>query len=937
MKLRKLFVLAISMMAASAFAQQMPQLPQDPAFRMGKLDNGLTYYIRHNEWPEHMANFYIAQRVGSMQEEEHQRGLAHFLEHMAFNGTKNFNEVGIIDWCRSKGIQFGGDLNAYTSLDQTVYNINNVPTANVEVLDSCMLILKDWSNGLLLEDKEIDKERGVIHAEWAMRNNGQMRLLTNNLPFLYPNSRWGNRMPIGTMEVVDNFPYDALRTYYKKWYRPDNQAIIIIGDVDVDRTEKKIREMFSANVLEPNAAQVEKLSVADNNEPIYIVDKDKEMKSNSISVCMKHEAFPDKLKNTESYYYYSYINSLFGSMMGSRFSELSQKPECNYLGASASIGQYLFSGTKGSLDFDVSPKEGKDLEALAEATKELMRVRQHGFTPGEFQRAQSNFLSWVDKTFANREKRTNDQFGNACRDHYLDNEPLMPIEAETELWKKISSIVTLQTINDMAKQMISLSDTNLVVFEFAQDKEGRFVPTAEQLRNTFETARLAKLEPWKDDTKNEPLLAKLPKKGKVKKVTENKTLGYKEMTLSNGATVILKHTDYNPDEIQMSASAKGGSALYGDAELPNIKVIGSIANISKVGGFTRTELNKMLAGKQCGVGFSLSANHSSIGGSTSPKDVETFMQLLYLAFTNVDKDMQAYDKMMTGYRQNLPNRGLDPETAFSDSLKATVNCHNARAKALELADLDKISYDRCLQIIRERLANAANYTFTFVGNYDEKTLLPLIEQYIAALPAKKADNLQEIDNRTLFTGEKQNFFTRKMETPRPQLANVYYCDMENTLENSVLMSVADEVLSMEMLNKVREEASAAYSCGASFSLSYVAKKGYAMLSSFAPISEVSKLDMAAELMKQIVRDCAISVDADKVKKVKDNMLKSADIAFKSNRFWMSAINNWRENKIDTYTNYKKTIEGVTPEKVAAIIKRVLASGNHCEILMRPQE
>ena len=319
MKIKHFLMFVLAIMATSAFAQSMPQLTMDPATRKGKLPNGLTYYIRHNEWPEHMANFYIAQRVGSIQEEEEQRGLAHFLEHMAFNGSENFKKVGIIDWCREKGIQFGSGLNAYTGVDQTVYRVCNVPTGNIQVLDSCLLILKDWSNGLLLQDKEIDKERGVIHAEWSMRNNGQMRLLEQTLPTLYPNSRWGVRMPIGTMEVIDNFPYDVLRKYYKKWYRPDNQAIIVVGDVDVDRTEQKIKELFSSIVLQPNAAQVEKVPVADNNEPIYVVGKDKEINNNAISVFMKTEPFPMELKNTEAYYFQSYVNSLFASMIASRF------------------------------------------------------------------------------------------------------------------------------------------------------------------------------------------------------------------------------------------------------------------------------------------------------------------------------------------------------------------------------------------------------------------------------------------------------------------------------------------------------------------------------------------------------------------------------------------------------------------------------------------
>lgn len=936
MKIKHFLMFVLAMVATSAFAQSMPELPMDPATRKGKLANGLTYYIRHNEWPEHMANFYIAQRVGSIQEEEEQRGLAHFLEHMAFNGSENFKKVGIIDWCREKGIQFGSDLNAYTGVDQTVYRVCNVPTGNIQVLDSCLLILKDWSNGLLLQDKEIDKERGVIHAEWSMRNNGQMRLLEQMLPTLYPGSRWGVRMPIGTMEVVDNFPYDDLRKYYKKWYRPDNQAIIVVGDVDVDRTEQKIKELFSSIVLQPNAAQVEKVPVADNNEPIYAVGKDKEINSNSISVYMKTDPFPMELKNTAAYYFQSYVNSLFASMISSRFAELAQKPECTFLSASANIGDYILSNTKAAVGLDVSPKEGKDLEALADATKELMRVRQHGFTAGEFGRAKSDFISWVEKGYANRDKRENDRFGDACRDNYLNNEPLVDMDTEYAIWNQIDKSVTLDMVNDFVKQIISVSDTNLVVFEFAQDKEGRFVPTADQLRKTFETARAAQLDPWKDNVKNEPLIAQMPKKGKIVKTSENKSLGFKELKLSNGATVVLKKTDFKADEVSMTATANGGTALYGKEDYANIKLVDNLCGISALGNFTMNELGKALAGKNCSTGFSMSGSKTSIAGSTTPKDIETFLQLVYLQFTDVRKDMQSYEQLMTSLKQALPNRGLKPESAFSDSLRAELNSHSLRSKPLELADLDKVSYDRCLQMVKERTANAANFTFFFVGNYDEATLLPLIEQYIASLPAKKADKVTKIDTRTYFKGQKKNAFTRKMETPRPQVGNIYYCPIENNLENSVVMEVAGEVVTMEMLNQVREEMSAAYSCGAGISMSLMADKAYAMLSSSAPISEPSKLDAAAERMKKIVADAAKSVDPDKVKKVKDNMLKSADIAFKNNGFWMSALINWKEYGIDIYTNYKKTIEGVTPAKVSGMIKRIVDGGNHLEVVMRPE-
>ena len=936
MKLRKLFSLFAFALTAMANAQQLPPVPVDTGVRIGKLPNGLTYYIRHNEWPEHVANFYIAQRVGSLQEEEDQRGLAHFLEHMAFNGSEHFKENGIVEFCRSLGVAFGRDLNAYTNFAETVYNVNNVPTARQSALDSCLIIIKDWSNGLLLEDKEIDKERGVIHGEWAMRNSASMRLLESNLPRLFPGSKWGVRLPIGLMSVVDNFTYDALRKYYKKWYRPDNQAVIVVGDVDVDHTEKVIKELFGSIPLDPNAPKVEKYPVPDNYEPIYFVDKDKEMRNNQISVNMKIDAIPDSLKGTMAYLINHFIKLQLRGMLESRFNELAQKPECNFVAAYANVGGYTYSNTKDAFQLTVIPKENKDLEALRDAVREIMRAKQHGFTASELIRSKDGFMSWIEKEYLNRDKRDNDNFGSQYSAHFISNEPIPSIEDEHRFWNMISQMVTPEIVNQYADQVISVSDTNLVVYEFAQDKEGRFIPTADELRKTYEAARAEKLEPWVDNTKNEPLIAELPKKGSIKKTTENATLGYKELTLSNGATVILKKTDYKTDEIQMTAFAKGGSCLYGEKDYSNLKVMRYMGSLSGLGNFSNNELQKALAGKQCEVGFNMNVTRSNVTGHTTPKDIETFLQLVYLNFTSVAKDSLSYESFMGQLKLVLPSQGLQPEYAFEDSLSTVIYSGNPRYKILGESDINKISYDRCLEIIKERTANAANYTFVFVGNYDEATLLPLIEQYIASLPAKKADNVAIKDVNTFFKGNKKLDFKRKMESPKPQLANMYYAPAENTRKNDVLMRYTSEVLSNEMLKQVREDASAAYHCSASCGINLIGSTPLVTLNTSAPISEPSKLDMAAELMKKIVNDAAEKVDPDKVTKVKENMLKEAEISFKNNNFWMSAIVDWKLYGKDNYTDYKKLIENVKPEDISSYIKNViLKSGNHAEVIMRP--
>ena len=936
MKLRKLFSLLAFALTAVANAQQMPPVPVDPAVRIGKLPNGLTYYIRHNEWPEHMANFYIAQRVGSLQEEEDQRGLAHFLEHMAFNGTEHFKGDGILQYCSSLGVSFGRDLNAMTGYNMTVYNVNNVPTTRQSALDSCLIIIKDWSNGLLLEDKEIDKERGVIHGEWTRNNGAHLRLTVSNYPRLFPGSKWGVRHPLGLMSVVDNFKYDALRKYYKKWYRPDNQAVIVIGDVDVDHTEKVIKELFSSIPLDPNAAKVEKYPVPDNYEPIYFVDKDKEMSNNQISVNMKIDAMPDSLKGTMAYYINHYIKMQLRGMLEARFNELAQKPECNFVAAYASVGGYITSDTKDAFQLSVIPKENKDLEALRDAVREIMRVKQHGFTASELIRSREGFMSWIEKEYLNRDKRDNDMFGSTYSSHFINNTPIPSIDDEHQIWNMVSQMVTPEIMNQYANQVISVSDTNLVVYEYAQDKEGRFIPTADELRKTYEAARAEKLEPWVDNTKNEPLIAELPKKGSIKNTTENATLGYKELTLSNGATVILKKTDYKADEIRLTAFSKGGSCLYGEKDYSNLKVMRYMGSLSGLGNFSNNELGKVLAGKQCSVNFDLNVTRTNVMGQTTPKDIETFLQLVYLNFTSVAKDSLSFESLMGQLKLILPNQGLDPAYAFEDSLSTVIYSGNPRYKILGESDINKISYDRCLEIIKERTANAANYTFVFVGNYDEATLLPLIEQYIASLPAKKADNVALKDVSTFFKGNKKLDFNRKMESPKPLVANMYYAPAENTCKNDVLMRYTSEVLTMELMKQIREDASATYGCYATCGINLTGSTPLVTLNISAPISEPSKIDLAAGLMKKIINDAAEKVDPDKVTKVKENMLKEAEISFKNNNFWVSAIVDWKLYGKDNYTNYKKLIENVKPEDISSYIKNViLKSGNHAEVIMRP--
>ncbi|MCF0196771.1 MAG: insulinase family protein, partial [Bacteroidaceae bacterium] len=422
--LRKIFVACLALLAFTASAQpmQMPTLPLDPAVRTGKLENGLTYYIRHNEMPKDRANFYIAQKVGSVQEEEDQRGLAHFLEHMCFNGTKTFPGNSLIQFCERIGVKFGQNLNAYTSTDETVYNINDVPVTVESNIDSCLMILHDWAGDLLLEEAEIDKERGVIHEEWRMRTSAIMRILERQLENLYPNSRYGKRLPIGTMDVVDNFPYDVLRNYYKKWYHPSLQGIIVVGDVDVDKIEQKIKIFFS-DLEEPVGAEpYVDYPVPSNEQPIYIVDKDKEQTTSEVMVFFKHETLPAELRNTAVELQLGYMNRVLASALNARLQEKSQEPDCPYLSAGCGDSKYWISKTMDAFQISISPKPGMVPEALKAVMAEVERARQHGFLSTEIKRASDEFLSRMEKLYNNRDKQYNDPYCKEYIRYFLENE-----------------------------------------------------------------------------------------------------------------------------------------------------------------------------------------------------------------------------------------------------------------------------------------------------------------------------------------------------------------------------------------------------------------------------------------------------------------------------------------------------------------------------------
>ncbi len=938
MTLRKFFAAAMMLIFMSSMAQQMPPIENDPSVRTGKLPNGLTYYIKQNNWPEHRVNFYIAQRVGSLQEEESQRGLAHFLEHMAFNGSVNYPGNGVIDYTRSLGVEFGRDLNAYTSVDQTVYNINDVPSTRVSAIDSCLLILKDWSCGLLLEDEEIDKERGVIHEEWRVRSSASQRMLERNLETLYPGSKYGKRMPIGLMSVVDNFKYNELRDYYHKWYRPDNQAIVVVGDIDVDRTEAKIKEMFS-DIPAPaaNAAKVVDVEVPDNDEPIFVIDKDKEQQFNIIQVMYKHDPIPEAMKSDLSYVIMDYAIDMACTMLDKRLNEKALEPDCPYMQAGASNGTFIYSKTKDAFTLGIIPKDGKSAEAVQVVTQEALRAAKHGFTATEFARVKDEYMSSLEKRYNNRNQINNNSFGREYCAHFLSNEPYPTVEWQYQMMNMIAPSISVDMINQMMAKLMPTDDKNLVVMNF--NTQNTELPTKESIKGAIDAAQAAQLEAYVDNVKDEPLMTNLPTPGKIVAETTNSQLGFTELTLSNGAKVILKKTDFKDDEIRYYAESRGGSSLYGKEDWASCQMFDAIIGASGLGNFSSNELEKALAGKNANVNLHLSNTTETLVGNSTKKDIETMFQLNYLYFTDIKKDEKSVGTVLSFLETQLKNKDANPQSAFSDSIQTTVYNHNWRRLPFKLENLKDVNYDRVLQIAKERTANAADFTFYFVGSFDEATIKPLIEQYIASLPAQKGkkENFAEIPETV--SGLVSNEFSRKMETPQASSLMMWHSfDAPYTVKNDIMADITGQLLESQLLKKVREDEGAAYSPNGFASINFLGDKVLTQAITVISLNP-DKKDIVLNIMRESVDDLAFgNIDTDAMTKIKEKMAKDYDTNAKSNGYWMNVLKLFVERNIDAHTGYKNVLNQVTAQDISDFAWQYLSkSGNRIEVVMNPDK
>ena len=933
-------ILAMVMLPVSLHAQaqapQMPAMPVDSEVRIGTLPNGLTYYIRHNEYPKGQADFYIAQKVGSINEEDNQRGLAHFLEHMCFNGTTNFPGKGIINWLESIGVKFGQNLNAYTSIDQTVYNISNVPVAREGVQDSCLLILHDWANDLLLLDEEIDAERGVIHEEWRRSMVGQMRILEQLLPKMYPGERYGERLPIGTMEVVDNFPYQVLRDYYKTWYRPDLQGIIVVGDINVDRIENKIKEMFSPIQMPANAKERVYLPVANTPGTIYALGHDKEQSNASAQLMFKTEAMPREVRNTIGYYAQDYIIDMISNMLNTRLDDISSKPGAPFAAAGMGYGEFFVAKTKDATTISVVANKTEELPtALSAAYRELLRAVRGGFTVTEFERTKAELLSRAETAYNNRNTRENRQYVNLYVNNFLDNTPIPSKEVEYKTYCQLAQMIPLEAINATVKELVK-EDNRILMALMPDNAEGKY-PTEAEFEAAIKAVDAETIEPYKEEVKSEPLIPQMPAKGAIVSESTSDQWGATVWTLSNGATVIVKPTKFKEDEILFGATALNGTSKYG-ADYANTLTFMQVALQSfGLGSYTNSDLQKYLSGKQASIRPSFGLYNRSISGRTTPKDLGTLMELIYMGFTDMNYTEDEFNAIKSQYAAILQNQASNPQMIWQDKIISTLY-NSPRMQMLTAEVANAAQREQFNEICKAMTANAADYTFTFVGNVDMATLRGFVEQYIASLPGNAATankTIESFDSQyEMLGGDKVDTFTAKMETPQTWIYIDRFGSMPYTTKTSQMSSIAGQILSKRLLDKVREEMGATYSIGAQGSMERIGTQNTEILTAFP-----TKPEMKEEVLNAIkeIMTTTDNISQEELDKVREFMVKNYTELREKNNGWFNGINGWLQNGVDTFNGNVESVNSITVEEIKNFMNDLNKQGNYRVVILDPEK
>lgn len=931
----KHFLTIVALFFACNIYAQQGKIDNDNTIRKGILPNGMTYYIRHNAQTKGVADFYIAQKVGSILEEKRQRGLAHFLEHMAFNGTKHFPgntlQPGIVAWCESVGIKFGANLNAYTSVDQTVYNISAAPVTREGVIDSCLLILNDWSHELLLTDKEIDKERGVIEEEWRTRRSGMamQRLSEQAMPVIYAGTKYSDCMPIGNIDIVRTFPYNDLRDYYSKWYRPDLQAIIVVGDINEDKIEEKIKKLFAKIPLPQNPAHRIYYPIGNNEKMILYTATDKEQPTVNFTLYMKRDVTPKQERNTIQNYADDYKTNILRMAINDRLEELSRTKTAPFISASVRSGNFFLASTKDAFELSGVLKEGKAIEAIQLLVGEVERARANGITIDELKRGKAEMLSYAENDYNDRSNRRNGEFVEQCVQNFLEETPIIEPEKELEMVRKLDKTVTIDDVNALAKTIIT--NQNQVVTMFGPDKNTFKMPTNSSIENAILKAQKQHYTPYKtQNTLTERLITKLPKPGSIKSERTYK-YGYTEFTLSNGLKVYVRPTNFEPDEVNLKLFSLGGKNIYPDSEMPNLTYLMAGATIGGVAQYNDLTLEKMLAGKTATVTPFIDNDTRGMAGTSNVKDTKTLLELVYLYFTQPRKDPQAFKNLMEQQQEFLTNAHVNPMLAYNDTLHKVAYATN-RMASMNKEQLKRVNYNRIMHIYKELFANAANFKLILTGNININKLRPLLCQYIATLPSNNAKETIGTYEPKLVDGKKTYIFHKKQTTPTAITTIVIKGKMEYNNRNELLMDAIGQLLCIVYTEKVREDKGGTYSVQASGDLQHHPNDEALLRIAFQTDPQKYN-DLIPIVYKELEKMATEGPSQQDLDKVKAYELKVYNQVLRMNNYWEYVLYTDLYNGIDVDTDFRYIVENMTCGDIRTTLRNLLNQNNCIEVTM----
>lgn len=913
--------------AAFDFGLDAP-IPIDANVRIGRLDNGLTYYIRPNARPEERAELRLVVNAGSILEDDDQRGLAHLVEHMAFNGTRNFERQELVHYLESIGMRFGPDLNAYTSFDETVYMLT-VPTDEPAIVDTAFQILDEWASGISFEAEEIDRERGVVIEEWRGGRGAGTRLQDQQIPVLLRGSLYADRLPIGLPETLESFPHDALRRFYRDWYRPELMAVVAVGDFDPDRVEQLIRRNFADNAGGPSNPRPAH-DVPDHEEVLFLATTDPELTVTSVEIIHKR---PHETLSTVADYRTLLLERLYNSMLNLRLDEISRKPDGPFLGASSQSGGLVRSVDIYALQAAVA--DGGAERGIEAVLTEAERVARHGFTAPELERSKLNMLRSLERANIERERTNSAAHAGEYVNHYLEGEPIPGITYEYSMAQVLFDGISVDEVNALSEEL--MDDANRVILVSAPEKEGIQLPDLADVRTIVERVAVATIDPYEDTAIDLPLLASEPVPSAVVREVRYDDVGVTEWQLANGVKVLLKPTDFREDEIMMRAFSPGGLSLVSDDAYLSASVATDFTGVSGVGSFGAVDLRRVLAGKAASAAPLIGALEEGMVGSASPRDVETMLQLVYLHFTEPRHDPEAIEALVEQARAVYVNRNADPSTAFADTFNLTINQFHPRSIPPTLEDIEGLDPDIAMDFYRDRFADASDFTFVLAGNLALEQLRPLVESYLGGLPSTgRVESWRDLGIRPP-RGIVEKVVRQGLE-PTATTRIVFTGQTDYSVEDAHLIRSLGSILSIRLRETLREDLGGTYGVSVGGALSIRPYEGFSVTATFS--ADPARMEeLVDSLFADIERLKADGPAERDVASVREMQRRERETALRTNGFWVDQIAGFRraDRDLSEILTYDELVARVTVESIQDAARRWLPDGNYVRVTLLPAD